>query len=274
MLHDYYNDMILVFTSGADVNGQARRILDYDGATKFITVSVALNAEPTVGDDFQIVPQVVAAAAGGDATEAKQDIIDGIVDDIKALLVDGGVIDQLIDAIKAKTDTIVWGDITALDTLIDGLVADIGVFPTGSYATLAAYVEDIRARLIVILADTNEVQVSLADGGFTDLLIDSIIERTANLPDDPADASVIAAAHALLATVAKQDIIDGIVDDIKALLVDGGVIDQLIDDIKAKTDNLPVDPADASDLATAHALLATEAKQDIIDTNVDTLLTR
>jgi len=209
--NDYYNDMILVFTSGADVIGQARRILDYDGGTKFITVSAPLNAEPADGDDFQIVPQVVAAAAaGGDATAANQ---------------------------------------ATIIALLDPEVANI-------------------------LADTNEIQISLADGGFTDLLIDGIKERTDNLPDDPADASDIAAAHALLATEAKQDIIDGIVDDIKALLVNGGVIDQLIDDIKAKTDNLPVDPADASDIATAHGLLATEAKQDIIDDIVDTIVGR
>lgn len=116
---------------------------------------------------------------------------------------------EVMASILADTVTIAWGDIT-------GIINDIGVFPTANYATLAAYVEDIRARLIVILADTNEVQTSLADGGFTDLLIDSIIERTANLPDDPADASDIAAAHALLATEAKQDIIDGLIDGIVA----------------------------------------------------------
>lgn len=41
--------------------------------------------------------------------------------------------------------------------------------------------------------------------------------------------------------------------------------------VKAKTDNLPVDPADASDIATAHALLATVAKQDVIDGLVDAI---
>jgi len=196
---DYYNDMIIVFTSGADVIGQARRILDYDGATKFITVSAALNAEPTAGDDFQIIPQVVAAAAaGGDATTANQ-------------------------------NTII--------ALLDPEVANI-------------------------LADTNEVQLALANGGFTDLLIDAIKAKTDNLPVDPADASDIAAAHALLATEAKQDIIDTNVDDIEAdtneiqiSLANGGFTDLLIDAIKAKTD-----------------VGATEAKQDIIDGVVDNIL--
>ncbi len=51
-----------------------------------------------------------------------------------------------IAAILADTATIAWGDIT-------GIIADIGVFPTANYATLAAYVEDIRTRLIAIQAD-------------------------------------------------------------------------------------------------------------------------
>ena len=219
------------------------------------------------------------------ALEATLAVVDGIVDNIlidtdelQGDWADGGRLDLLIDAIKAKTDTIVWGNITTIDTLIDGIVADIGVFPSANYATLAAYVEDIRTRLIAIVGDTNELQVSLADGGFTDLLIDAIKAKTDNLPVDPADASDIAAAHALLATEAKQDIIDTNVDDIEAdtneiqiSLADGGFTDLLIDAIKERTDNLPDDPADASDIAAAHALLATEAKQDIIDTNVDNL---
>lgn len=36
---------------------------------------------------------------------------------------------------------------------VAGIIADIGVFPTANYADLAAYVEDIRARLVIILAD-------------------------------------------------------------------------------------------------------------------------
>jgi len=182
--NDYYNDMILVFTSGADVIGQARRILDYDGGTKFITVSTPLNAEPTAGDDFQIVPQVVAAAAaGGDATAANQATIIALLDpevaniladtnELQISLADGGFTDLLIDAIKAKTDNLPVDPADAsdiatahgllateakqdiIDGLIDDIIADIGVFPSANYATLAAYVEDIRTRLIAIVADT------------------------------------------------------------------------------------------------------------------------
>ncbi len=40
-----------------------------------------------------------------------------------------------------------------VDRLIDAIITDIGTFPTANYATIAAYVEDIRTRLIAILAD-------------------------------------------------------------------------------------------------------------------------
>lgn len=54
-----------------------------------------------------------------------------------------------IAAILADTATITWGDIT-------GLVADMGVFPTANYATLAAYVEDMRNRVIAVTTDITE----------------------------------------------------------------------------------------------------------------------
>jgi tetrahydromethanopterin S-methyltransferase subunit F len=60
---------------------------------------------------------------------------------------DGGRLDLIIDTLALEAT------LAVVDGLIDGIVADIGVFPTANYATVAAYVEDIRARLIVILAD-------------------------------------------------------------------------------------------------------------------------
>jgi len=134
--------------------------------------------------------------------------------EVQASLADGGFTDLLIDAIKAKTDTIVWGDITTLDTLIDGIVADIGVFPSANYATLAAYVEDVRTRLIAIVGDTNELQVSLADGGFTDLLIDAIKARTDISQNSELFGSVMLEQLQLGAGAADVDLPDIILPDI------------------------------------------------------------
>ncbi len=59
-----------------------------------------------------------------------------------------------------------WENGGRLDLLLDGVIADIGVFPTANYVAIAAYVEDIRARLIVILAnvvDTKEGKLQVLE---------------------------------------------------------------------------------------------------------------
>lgn len=136
-----------------------------------------------------------------------------------------------------------WLNGGRLDLILDTLALE------ATLATVDGIVDNI-------LVDTDELQISLADGGFTDLLIDAIKAKTDNLPVDPADASDIATAHALLATEAKQDIIDTNVDDIETdtneiqiSLADGGFTDLLIDAIKVVTDALPNAGA-LSDLAT------------------------
>lgn len=49
------------------------------------------------------------------------------------------------------------GYLDSIDTLIDGIIADLGVFPTANYATFAAFVEDVRTRLLAIVADTGAI---------------------------------------------------------------------------------------------------------------------
>lgn len=75
-----------------------------------------------------------------------------------------------------------------------------------------------------VLADTNEVQTDLHDGGRLDLLIDAIKAKTDNLPADPADDSDIDAAIA---------VVDGL-HDVPAQ--DGGNNAQMRDVIGQKTD--------------------------------------
>ncbi len=70
----------------------------------------------------------------------------------------------------------VYNDLVTADGLIDAIIADIGVFPTANYATLAAYVEDIRTRLIAIVADTG----AISWGDITGLVNDMGVFPTAN----------------------------------------------------------------------------------------------
>ena len=88
-----------------------------------------------------------------------------------------------------------------------------------------------------------------------------------------------------LATEAKQDVIDGIVDDILADTDDIGVAGVGLTDLggmstgmkgevntEADTALTDYDPPTKPEMDTAHALLATEAKQDVIDGIVDNIL--
>jgi hypothetical protein len=52
--NDHYNGAFVVFTSGA-LLGQSRKISDYDGTSKVLTVAAAFTAAPTVGDTFLIL---------------------------------------------------------------------------------------------------------------------------------------------------------------------------------------------------------------------------
>lgn len=88
----------------------------------------------------------------------------------------------------------------------------------------------------------------------------SIDNKTANLPTDPADASVVAGLIA--AVEAKVDTVDNLIDtEVAALQSD-------LTAVKAKTDNLPTDPADAS--VVAGLIAAVEAKVDTVDNFLDT----
>lgn len=102
-------------------------------------------------------------------------------------------------------------------------------------ANLATVAGYLDTEIAAILADTNELQTDWANGGRLDLILDARASQT------------------------SVDVIDDFLDTEIAA-------------IKAKTDNLPVDPADAS--VVAGLIAAVEAKVDIIDINVDDILTQ
>ncbi len=201
-----------------------------------------------VGDDSDTLETLsdqldaAATASALSTLDGKVDTIDNFLDtevaailadtnELQAELADGGRTDLLIDAIKAKTDTIaaaptaasvadaVWDEaivdhtsvgsfgaknqkVVPSETINDykadvsalALAADlqdvedkidvIGIDTTteipATLATLAtsAALATVDANVDSVLADTNELQAELADGGRTDLLIDSIVGAT------------------------------------------------------------------------------------------------
>ncbi len=160
-------------------------------------------------------------------------------------------IDVLIDAIKAKTDTIpaspaaVGSAMTLADDAITSAkfdentafplkFADAGltaVARTGAdsdtletlsdeianldsaVADVFDDVGDVKTELDLVYADTNELQTDWVNGGRLDLLVDGIKDKTDNLPSDPADQSAVEGAITSAVTSIKG--IDG--DTLKVL---------------------------------------------------------
>ncbi|MFH0779237.1 MAG: DUF2341 domain-containing protein [Parcubacteria group bacterium] len=131
---DFYNNAVLTFTSGA-LNGQARRISDYVGASKQITVSPALSTAPANSDSFTIVKQnayveeqLAAHETAQSASRAKVEDIQTKTTDIQTKATD---IQTKVTSIQSTVNTMntllqsVDGKIDTLDTDIDILATNL-----------------------------------------------------------------------------------------------------------------------------------------------------
>jgi hypothetical protein len=94
-------------------------------------------------------------------------------------LADGGRLDLLIDAIKAKTDNLPADTNTFLTTIAGYIDTEIATLLTNVATILAAVAPEIAD----ILADTNELQTDWVNGGRLDLLIDAIKAKTDTIDD-------------------------------------------------------------------------------------------
>jgi hypothetical protein len=159
-------------------------------------------------------------------------------------------VDTVVDAIKEKTDNLPTdpADQSLVESAITSATSTLAT--SSELATVAGYID---TEVAAILADTNEIQTDLADGGRIDLLVDGIKAKTDVIPADPATETNVNANET------KIDLV----------LVDTGAI-------KAKTDNLPSDPADQSAveaaITAATAPLATAADLATTDGKVDDIL--
>lgn len=160
--NDYWNDMTILILSGA-CDGQSRDITDFAGGT--LTVSPVFANQILSGVRYFILPfkpsfaevedikgtgfvkdtdSLVDLSHAGEydtemaritadvATEAKQDIIDGIVDNI-----------------LADTATIAWGDITTIDGLIDDIKAKTDILPAANTDESGSFLWDTSAYTTV-----------------------------------------------------------------------------------------------------------------------------
>jgi hypothetical protein len=108
-----------------------------------------------------------------------------------------GLVDDLVTAIGAiEGATTLHNKLTNvragyLDELVAGGAMHDALIAGAAGANIAADIIAVKAETALIVADTNEVQVSLANGGFTDLLIDAI---KGVVDDILADTSVLTLA--------------------------------------------------------------------------------
>jgi hypothetical protein len=148
------------------------------------------------------------------------------------------------------------GDLTKVNEL-DGHTAQTGdnyAIVNGDHG-LVSIQDDVDA----ILADTNELQtdnipgtLSTIDGKIdtVDTVADGIQTDLSNATDGLGALKTLIDALPTASEIQEELEEDGasILDTLRDDLADGGRLDLLIDAIKAKTDNLPADPADDSDI--------------------------
>lgn len=183
--------------------------------------------------------------------------------DVLADLLEAGRLDLLIDGIKAKTDNLPSdpADQSAVEVAI-----------TAAHSTtngkIDAVDDFIDTEIAAILADTNELQTDLANGGRLDLLIDAIKAKTDSL------TFTVAGVLDANATYWKGSVAPAMTGDAYARLgaptgasvsADVASLDALIDilttyvdtevaAIKLKTDNLPANPAATGDIPSASSV--------------------
>jgi len=216
----------------------------------------------------------IAALISG--IETKIDTIDDFLDtEVAAILADtnelqtdwanGGRLDLLIDAIKAKTDNLPTdpADQSALEAL------------------LTAIDDYLDTEIAAIKAKTDQLTFTTANQVDATTVTNS--DKTGYGLSSSAIQAIWDALTSALTTVGSIGKL--LVDNINATISSRAsqtsldTVDDLLDTevaaIKAKTDNLPSDPADASDIASSHASLSTKLDtiDDLIDTEIGTLQT-
>lgn len=220
-------------------------------------------------------------AAGTDTLEHirnKQTDIETDTNELQTDWANAGRLDALIDLILADTNELQgdWTNAGRLDAILDLILADTNELQ-GDWADAGR----LDALIDLILADTGELQTDWADGGRLDLILDA-----AGGAGDPWITALPGAYGAgtagkiigdnINAPIGTVDtVVDGIQTDLSNVTDGLGALKALIDAIPTTamrgTDNVVLAGPTKAEMDTAHALLATEAKQDIIDTILDKL---
>ena len=146
------------------------------------TAQLGVNVVNAAGTAWGSGAITAASVAAGAITAAK--FAAGAID---AAAIANNAIDAATFAADVDAEARGW-----LGLATNNLDTQIGTLATAAnLATVAGYLD---TEIAAILADTDELQKAITDGGRTDNLIDAIKAKTDNLPTDPADQSAVEAA--------------------------------------------------------------------------------
>ncbi|MBI9086817.1 MAG: hypothetical protein JEZ11_24685 [Desulfobacterales bacterium] len=194
-------------TFGVPATGLSPTITIYNVTTGAAVISAQPMTEIAGGfykydfSAYDSTAEYIFACDGGATLEDQERYLEGstgIAGDITRILtdiIDGGRIDLLVDAIKAKTDLVPENPATSAEIL------------------------EVSNNVTSILADSDELQIALTDGGRLDLLLDAIKEKTDLVPGSPATSAEVAAVEA------KTDLIQTDVTFLKDIEGGGWALD-------------------------------------------------
>jgi hypothetical protein len=168
-VNDFYKGQLIAIVLGTGA-GQARTCVGYDGATKIATVTPSWATNPD-GDSYFAVLNTGSTVVVDWADGGRLDlIIDAILADTNELQVDDTP--GALAAIDAKIDII--------DTTADAILVDTGTTLPEEHAALPtaaenrAEMDSNSTQLAAIVADTNELQTDITNGGRVDLILDEL----------------------------------------------------------------------------------------------------
>lgn len=197
-VNDFYNDSMLVFTTGA-LAGQVRAIVDYVGSTKTITVEEALTSAPANGSEFTIVSlhiHPVSQIQSGLATAASITTLRGADNDTLKTLSDqidgiggggggsGDASQATLLEVKAKTDLI--GSAAGVTALLAASVLEPGAI-TSFPETLRigdSYTDVLGRAIQLPVVDTDGSPLTSAGSkDFADATATFVIKRANDTED-------------------------------------------------------------------------------------------
>ena len=194
-----------------------------------ITTVTNLTNAPTNGDltatmKTSVTTAATAATPTAAAVTGAVGSVTGAVGSVTGAVgsVTGNVGGNVVGSVGSVSgDTKQTADVATLIATVG--VAGAGLTALATQASVNTIDDFLDTEVAAILADTNELQTDLVNGGRLDLLIDAIKAKSDNLPTDPADQSAveaaITAATSPLATAAALATVAGYVDtEVAAIL--------------------------------------------------------